>query len=185
MGIEAVPVGSVDVGIVWIVFASRVICDVEELVLVVSCVGDAMGVIAALPDLAFDLVADGEGEATFNELDAAFDGLVRGGCDERVDVVRHDDEAVKCETGLIAVTEERVHHEIRVCGALKDAVTLIGDGRDGEGFGFDSDAWAGVRRHISGAKARFVAIQELSGLKPGPITKATKTAEATAKEVRR
>jgi hypothetical protein len=123
LGIEVVLVRNVDVGIVWIVFASRVVGDVEVLVLVVSCVGDAMGVIAALPYLAFDLVADGEGEAAFDELDGAFDSLVRGGCDERVDVVRHADEAVRCETGLIAVTEKRIHHESRVCGALKDAVT--------------------------------------------------------------
>jgi hypothetical protein len=119
------------------------------LILVVSCVGDAVCVVSILPDFAAKLIAHGERETALDELNAAFDSLVRSGCDEYVDVIRHDDEAVEREAGLIAVTEEGVHHEIRVGGTLEDSVTLVCGGGDSEGFGLDSNAWAGIRRHIS------------------------------------
>ncbi len=147
--VEAVLVGGVDVRVARVVFSAGVVGDVLELILVVSCVCDAVCVVSILPDFAVELVAHGERETALDELDAAFDGLVWSGCNEYVDVIGHDDEAVEREAGLIAVTEEDVHHEIRVGGALEDSVTLVCDGGDSEGLGLDSDAWAGIRRHIS------------------------------------
>ena len=108
--------------------------------MVVSCVGDAVCVVSIQPDFAVELIAHGEREPALDELDAAFDGLVRSGCDEHVDVIGHDDEAVEREAGLIAVTEEGVHHKIRVDGALENSVTLVRDGGDSEGLGLNSDA---------------------------------------------
>ena len=53
---------------------------IYALIVEVALIDDAMGVIAILPDGGLQVVADGEGEATFDELNAAFDGLVRGRC---------------------------------------------------------------------------------------------------------
>ena len=66
----------VDVGIVGVLTADGVVFDVEELALEVLCVADAVFVVAVLPDFARVDFADGEGEATFDELGAAFDGFV-------------------------------------------------------------------------------------------------------------
>ena len=41
------------------------------------------------------------------------------GCDERVDVIGHDHEAVELETALFAVAEEGGDHELGVKSALK------------------------------------------------------------------
>lgn len=76
-----------------------------------------------------------------------------GGRDQDVNVVRHDDEAVESKATLFAVTRERIHHEVGVCGALKDATALMGDRSDGEGFGLNANALRGIGGHISGAKA--------------------------------
>jgi hypothetical protein len=70
-----------------------------------------------------------------------------------VNVVGHDDEAVESKAALFAVARERVHHKDGVCGALKDAMALMGDRGDGEGFGLNANAVGGIGRHISGAKA--------------------------------
>mgnify|MGYP001599632765 CR=1 FL=1 len=107
-GVEAVCVASVDVQVVDAVFAGRVVGNVLELALVVIDVGDAMGMIAVLPDFALKVFADGVGEAPFDELDAAFDGLVGSGCQKDMKMVGHDDEAVESIAGLIAVAEEGV-----------------------------------------------------------------------------
>ena len=87
--VEAVLVGGVDVRVARVVFSAGVVGDVLELILVVSCVCDAVCVVSILPDFAVELVAHGERETALDELDAAF------------------------------------------------------------GLGLDSDAWAGIRRHIS------------------------------------
>jgi hypothetical protein len=81
--------------------------------------------------------------------------VIVGGRDQEVNVVGHDDEAVKSKTTLFAVAKERIHHKVGVCGALKDAMALMGDRSDGEGFGLNANAFRGMRGHISGAKARF------------------------------
>ena len=83
-----------DVGVILNVFACRVIGDVEELVVVVVRVCDAVGVVAVLPDFSREVFANGEGEAAFYQLDAAFDGVIVGWRDEDVNMVGHDGEAV-------------------------------------------------------------------------------------------
>jgi hypothetical protein len=88
-------------------------------------------------------------------LDASLDGVIVGWRDQDVNVVGHDNEAVESKATLVAVTRERVHHEVGVCGALKDAPALMGDRSDGEGFGLNANAVGGIGGHISGAKARF------------------------------
>jgi len=90
----------VDVGVVRIAFAAGVVGNVLKLVGVVFGARDVMGVIAVLPDFARGLLACGEGETTFDERDAALDGVVGCGSDEDVDVVGHDDEGVKEEAVL-------------------------------------------------------------------------------------
>jgi len=83
-----------DVWVVQDVFAFWVIGDVEELIVVVSCVCDAVGVVAVLPDFSREVFANGEGEASLDQLNAALDGVIVGWCDQDVNVVGHDDEAV-------------------------------------------------------------------------------------------
>jgi hypothetical protein len=123
-----------DVGVVLNVFACWVIDDVEELIVVVASICDVVGVVAVLPDFSREVFANGEGKAALYQLDAAFDGVIVGGRDQDVNVVGHDDEAVESKAALSALARERVHYEVGVCGALKDATALMGDRSDGEGF---------------------------------------------------
>jgi hypothetical protein len=80
-GVDAVEVSGVDVGIVFVVFASRVVLDVEELGVVVVGVPDAVLVIAGVPDLSWGLLTGCEGVATFDVLNAFGGGLVCSWCD--------------------------------------------------------------------------------------------------------
>lgn len=138
------------------IFACWVVGDVEELVVVVASICDAMLVVAALPDLSGEVLANCEGEASLDQLDAAFDGVIVGWRDQDVNVVGHDDEAVESKATLFAITREGIQHEVGVCGALEYATALMGDRGYGEGFGLNANAVGGVGGHISGAKARFV-----------------------------
>jgi hypothetical protein len=97
----------------------------------------------------------GDVSKLIDELDATLDGLIRGGCQQSVEMVRHDDKGVEGQAGLIAVPKQRVDHELRGCSALEDAVALMCADSDGEGFRINSYSWAAIRRHISGAKAQI------------------------------
>jgi hypothetical protein len=105
--IEAGGVGfcRVDVGIVLVTLSDGITQDVLELVLEIFVVHDAVGVVAVLPDCAGGVVAYGEREAALDELCAAFDGDVRRRREDCVDVVGHDDEAVKEETMGVTIAE--------------------------------------------------------------------------------
>jgi hypothetical protein len=155
-GVESMRVMEMDVGMMLNIFACWVIGDVEKLIVVIVRICDAMCVIAVLPNLSGEVIANGEGEASLDQLDAALDGVILGWRDQDVNVVGHDDEAVELEATLFAVTRERVHHKVGVCGALKDATAFIGDRGDSEGFRLNSNALRRIGGHISGAKARFV-----------------------------
>jgi hypothetical protein len=102
-GVETVFVGCVDVGVGGVVFSSWVVGDVSKLILIVACVSEAVRMVSVLPRVALEVVADGEGKAALDELDATLDGLIRGGCQQGVEMVRHDDEGVECEAGLITI----------------------------------------------------------------------------------
>jgi len=144
-------------------------------------IDDAVGVVPVLPDFAGVVFADGEGEAAFEELNAALDGVVGGGSEEEVDMVGHDGEGVEREAALFAIAEERGEHDFRGRGALEDSEALMRDCSDGEGFGVDADAEVRRRGHVSGAKARSFSGSLMCGLKPGPITSTAATAEARAR----
>jgi F420-dependent methylenetetrahydromethanopterin dehydrogenase len=55
-----------DVGVILNVFACWVIGDVEELIVVVASICDAVGVVAVLPDFSREVFAKGEGEASLD-----------------------------------------------------------------------------------------------------------------------
>src|SRR5258707_14117169 len=116
-----------DVRVILNVFSFWVVGDVEKLIVVVVRVCDAMRVAAFLPNLSGEVIANGEGKASLDQLNAALDGMIVGRRDQDVNVVGHDDEAVESKAALFAVTRERVHHEVGVCGALKDLTALMGD----------------------------------------------------------
>jgi hypothetical protein len=69
-GVESVAIFCVDVRIVFVLFASGVVPDVEELGVEVVGVSDAMFVIAAVPDFCCGLLAGCEGVAAFDVLNA-------------------------------------------------------------------------------------------------------------------
>ena len=58
-----------DVGVVDVVFADWIVGNVIDLGGVVGFVADAVFVVARMPDFAFELLTDGEGEAALDELD--------------------------------------------------------------------------------------------------------------------
>jgi hypothetical protein len=78
-GVETVFVRCVDVWVVGVVFACWVVGDVSKLILIVACVREAVRMVSILPEVALEVVADGEGKAAFDELDATLDGLIRRG----------------------------------------------------------------------------------------------------------
>ena len=84
----------------------RIVEDVEGLVAEVVLIDNAMGVVALLPYLAGEILADGEGETAFDQLGAAFDGDVRCGGEQDVDVVGHYDEGMELEFSGVAIAEE-------------------------------------------------------------------------------
>ena len=86
----------------WVVLgevgAGRVFVDVGDVLGVVGRVGDAVFVVALLPDV--ELAFEAEGEASLDELNCLFEGDVRGGREQDVDVVRHDCEGVEERSGI-------------------------------------------------------------------------------------
>ena len=59
-----------DVWVVFVLFASWIVCDVEKLIAKIVCISNAMVVVSAVPDLSRGLIADGEGVAALDVLDA-------------------------------------------------------------------------------------------------------------------
>ena len=56
-------------------FSRRIVRDIEELILEVFEIADAVLVESFLPDCALELVADCEGQTPFDELHGTFDGF--------------------------------------------------------------------------------------------------------------
>jgi hypothetical protein len=106
-----------------------IIDDIQDLIAEIAVIGHAMGMVALLPNFACKFFADCERKPALDELCASFDRLLRTGRQEDVDVVRHDDEGVQVKFARVAVAEERCDKEFGDCVALKDAATLMGDGR--------------------------------------------------------
>ena len=123
-----------DVRVIRVFLANRIVEDISDLSGEVEFVRDSVSVIAVLPDFSGLVFAGGEGEAAFDELHAAFDGVVRRWSDDDVDVVGHDDEGIEKETSGIAVAEERRDEEAGDKGALEDAAAVVGDRGDGVGL---------------------------------------------------
>jgi hypothetical protein len=69
-GVDAVEKSSVDVRIVFVPFARRIVSDVEELMVEVVGVSYAVFVIAVVPDFSRGLLAGCEGVAAFDVLNA-------------------------------------------------------------------------------------------------------------------
>ena len=68
--VDAVEIFGVDVWIVFVLFAGWVISDVDELILEVAIVSNAVFVITAMPDFAWRLSAGREGVSAFDVLNA-------------------------------------------------------------------------------------------------------------------
>jgi hypothetical protein len=94
-----------DVRVVRVFFPDWIIGDVQELTCEVVSVCNAMGVVAVLPDFSGLVFARSEGESAFDELGAAFDGVIGRRGDDGMDVVGHHDKSMQKEAVAIAVTE--------------------------------------------------------------------------------
>jgi hypothetical protein len=68
--VETVEIAGVDVGIGLVLFAARVVLDIQKLSSVVVGVSYAVFVVAAMPDLSGGLLASGEGVAALDVLNA-------------------------------------------------------------------------------------------------------------------
>ena len=60
-----------NVRVVLYIFTFWVIGDVEELIVVIASIRDAMRVVAILPNPSGQVIANGEGKASLDQLDAA------------------------------------------------------------------------------------------------------------------
>jgi hypothetical protein len=76
----------VNVGVVWVVLADGIVCDVLLLRFEVVIVADAVFVITGVPDFSGELVADGERISSLYELDAAGRALIDCGGDQDVEM---------------------------------------------------------------------------------------------------
>lgn len=76
-GIEPVQVAGAYMRVLSVAPSCRIVSDVVALRFVVEGVGDAVGVIAVLPDGARPIFPDGEGKATFDKADGLFAGEIR------------------------------------------------------------------------------------------------------------
>lgn len=156
-----------DVGIIRISLAQRVLGNVIELGDEVAGIGDAMGEVSLLPDFSSVLLAHGEGVAAFDELGGLLDGF--GWREQDVDVIRHDDEAVQEEASLIAVAEDGCDKQFGVGGTLEDAAAVVTDGGKRIGLRFEAHGWQ--KKTVSrGLKPGVVKVRGMSGLKPEPIS---------------
>jgi hypothetical protein len=72
------------------------------------------------------------GEAAFDELHGSLKRDA-GGCEEKVDVIGHDDEGVEFIVAFAAIVLECVEEEMGVGGELEEAAPIIGLGADEEG----------------------------------------------------
>jgi hypothetical protein len=111
-----------------------VFVDVVAMGLVVAWVFDAAKREALFPDGHFGFEA--EGEASFDVLNGLLDGDVRGGGDEEMEVVWHEDEGVESVAAFGAVVVEELEEEVRVSVGLEEAAAIGGDGGDEEGSDF-------------------------------------------------
>jgi hypothetical protein len=148
--VEAVGVAGVDVWVGFVLFSGWVVGDVEKLIAKVVFVSDAMVVVSTVPYLSRGLVANGEGVAALDVLDALCCGLIFSRSDERVRVVGHDDEAVELEAAFGLMLEEGLDEEFGVGRALEVAMLL--EGRDGDGVGalFLADGGHGKKAYPKG-----------------------------------
>ena len=62
-GVKTVFVGCVDVGVVGVVFSDWIVGDVSKMILIVACVSEAVRMVSVLPEVALEVVADGEGKS--------------------------------------------------------------------------------------------------------------------------
>jgi hypothetical protein len=72
----------------------------------VGCVADSMGVVAGLPDFAFELFSYCVGVSAFDALNASLKGLILGWSYQDMNVLRHDCEAMERVTGLFSIMKE-------------------------------------------------------------------------------
>jgi hypothetical protein len=143
----------VDVKVLQEIFTFWIFGNVEKLISAVVLIRNAMGMVAILPSFSGNRLADSKREASLDQLDTTFDGLVLRRCHQDMNVVGHNSEPMNFEAFLFAIAKQGVHHKFGVRGTLKDAASLVGDRCDGEGFWIEADSLNGDRRHISGAKA--------------------------------
>jgi hypothetical protein len=151
-GIEAVEMFGVDVGIVFVLFADRIVCDVDELILEIVFVSNAVFVITAVPDFSRGLLARSEGVSALDVLNALCCWFVDDGRDEDVSVVGHDDKAVKLEATFVTMLEERCDEEFGIGCALEVAMSLKGQDRDWVGALLLADGSHGRERIPQGLK---------------------------------
>lgn len=135
-GIDLVREAGMNEGIVRVLSSGRIVCNVEELILKILHVANAMFVESFLPDVAPELIAHREGEAAFDELCRAFDGL--RGREKNMKMVRHDDKTVEEIAPLFAITKEDGKAEFGVCSSLENAKTIVSDRGESKGLRLDA-----------------------------------------------
>ena len=87
--------------------------DVSDLVSEIAFIPDAMFMKTWLPDFTRKSISGLEGEAAFDALSAAFDGLIGSGREQCVKVVRHDGEAMEEVAALITIAKKEFASEVR------------------------------------------------------------------------
>jgi len=128
-----------DMRVVVVVPARRVVGDVLLLRFKISEIADAMLMIAGVPYFAGRLIACSVGIPSFDELYGFRGRYVCRRSDKDVDVVGHDDEGVDEEFTRVAIAEEGGDEEFGVSRALEVAMLLECRDRDGVCLGLLAD----------------------------------------------
>jgi len=108
--------------------ADRVLLDIPCAVHELRFVHDLALIEAPHPHVA--LAFQAEGEASLDELHGLFERDIRGGCDQSVKVVRHDDERVQEILRLPAIVEDGLLEQLGSGRDLKKSAALRGHGGD-------------------------------------------------------
>ena len=87
------------------ILADRIVLDIRELVAKTIFIRHAMGMIALLPNLPCILFAHCKGKSAFDELSTAFNGLIRCGSEQDMNMIRHRNKAMQKKASTIAIAK--------------------------------------------------------------------------------
>jgi hypothetical protein len=124
----------VDVYIIGKSSALRIRCDVCKPVFEICPIAYSVFVETWLPDFSSKLLTHTMRKPSFDALRATLNGLLCGGCQQHVNVLRHDYESMQQIASLIAVMKKSFEQQVGIYDSHKKSPTLIRHRCNGVGW---------------------------------------------------